>query len=165
VALSACERKGGPPDSGFDTLVKQSMSELEDKASATMHFFRLDLAEWGLDQSTGVITFTAPDGVKATAPAQIIGTYNSDDRSWLWAWDNPSVTDRVKAHSQKVRYYGENHGIAELTTPKLHITEKRAWELTALGCKLNECQGTYRGPAGKTFAFITFGKLELTKTE
>jgi len=111
------------------------------------------------------IVFTSPQGIVATAPAQIAGTYNTDDSTWLWAWDNPSIAEQLTAHATLARQYGERRGIAEPTTRKLNITEDKAWELAALTCKLGNDQGAYRGPSDQTMVFITFGEVTLEKQQ
>jgi hypothetical protein len=110
-----------------------------------------------------VLAFSFADGFRATAPAQIIGTYNSEDHTWLWAWDNPSIDDELKKDALKVRKYGEEHHIERLTMRKWKGTEEDAWAMTALAVKLCGEQGAYRGPAGATYAFIAFGKVTLSK--
>ncbi|MEM7316566.1 MAG: DUF6882 domain-containing protein [Planctomycetota bacterium] len=95
--------------------------------------------------------------------AQIIGSFNTKDNSWLWAWDNPSVLDKLKAHALKLKEYGEEHGIERLTDRKWTGTEDDAWEMAALAVKLCDAQGAYRGPAGSTLIFMTFGKVKMSK--
>jgi hypothetical protein len=95
---------------------------------------------------------------------QIIGTYNTADGTWLWAWDNPSLVKGLARDSQVVREYGRKHGIAPLTTRKLNCDEVDCWEFTALACKLCKAQGAYHGPSGKTRVFMTFGKITMSKT-
>jgi hypothetical protein len=43
-------------------------------------------------------------------------------------------------------------------------SEDEAWSMTALAVKLCNEQGAYRGPAGQTMMFITFGEVQLSKT-
>jgi hypothetical protein len=62
------------------------------------------------------------------------------------------------------RDYGTRRGLAELTTRKLSVSKEKAWELTALACKLGRSQGAYVGPAGTTLVFFTFGEVTLEKT-
>ncbi len=81
--------------------------------------------------------------------------------SWFWGWDHPSVAPALSAHAQQLYAYGKAQGIARLTTRKLSCTEAEAWELTALACKLCDAQGAYRGPAGTTMVFMTFGQVSL----
>ncbi len=107
-------------------------------------------ADWNVDQDQGEIVFTRADGITATAPVQIVGTYNTEIR-------------RMAVHAKRVRDYGKQHGIKRLTTRKLGCSEDDAWELAAVACKLCEAQGAYRGPAGTAFVFLTFGEVTLSK--
>jgi hypothetical protein len=92
---------------------------------------------------------------------QIIGTYNTLDNTWLWAWDHPSVVSALQDHAWKVREYGETNSIDLLTTRKLNCSQTQAWEFTAVACKLCNAQGGYRGPAGTTLVFMTFDNVSL----
>jgi hypothetical protein len=118
---------------------------------------------WSLDQSRGDLLFTFVDGVVATCPAQIVGSFDGADGIWLWAWANPSIADSLKRDSLRVRDYGHQLQIARLTSAEWPCTEADAWAMAALACKLCEAQGVYRGPAGTAFVFMTFGQVELTK--
>ena len=145
------------------TMVARAMEELRIKTASFDRLFQLGRADWQLDQDTGIIEFTSPKGLVATAPAQIVGSFNLDDKTWLWSWDNPSVEPALTAHAKLTQRYGQQRGIPELTTRKMVTTEEKAWEMTALTCKLGGYQGAYRGPAGQTMVFITFGDVQLQK--
>jgi hypothetical protein len=182
VAISGCRGRGGKPpgtesagaatpasaeraegEIPHATMVARSMEELRIKTASFDRLFQIGEADWELDQDKGEIVFASPGGIVATAPAQIAGTYNTDDGTWLWAWDNDSIVETLAAHAKLVREYGGKRKIAELTTRKLKITEEKAWELAALTCKLGDYQGVYRGPAGATMVFITFGEVKMEK--
>jgi Family of unknown function (DUF6882) len=154
---------GEGPD--FPTLLAQSMEELRLKTAAHVGIWHLGEADWDVDQSAGQIVFTAPGGLTATCPVQIIGTYNTADGTWLWGWDHPSVEPALQEHARRVREYGERHRINKLTTQKLRCSEDEAWEFTALACKLGDAQGGYRGSMGPTLVFMTFGEVSLSKTQ
>jgi hypothetical protein len=139
------------------------MEELKAKTAAHDASWHLADADWNVDQDVGDIVFTTPQGIVATAPVQIIGTYNSLDGTWLWSWDNPSIEPALQGHALQLRDYGEKHGIAQLTTRKLACSEDDAWRLTALACKLCGAQGAYRVPADSTYIFMTFGNVTLSK--
>jgi hypothetical protein len=151
-------------DAEYRGLLERSMEELRLKTAAHDAAWQLGEADWAVDQDTGLITFTGKK-VKATAPAQIIGTYNTQDGTWLWGWDHPSVVSTMAEHARRVYEYGEQHGIADLTTRKLACDEMQAWEFTALACHLCEVQGAYRGPAGTALVFMTFGEVTLTQSK
>ena len=147
----------------YVTLLAQSVEELQIKTAAHDGTWHLGEAAWDVDQDAGEIVFTAPNGIIAVCPVQIIGTYNTADGTWLWGWDHPSVEPALQEHARRVRAYGERHGIDRLTTQKLRCSEDEAWEFTALACKLGGAQGGYRGPMGPTLVFMTFGDVSLSK--
>lgn len=150
-------------DAEYRSLVERCMEELRLKTSAHAASWGLGSAtKWAVDQNTGLITFTGPN-VVATAPAQIIGTYNTQDGTWLWGWDHPSVKDNMAEHARRVYDYGEQLGLADITTRKLECSEDKAWELTALACHVCDAQGAYRGPAGTALVFLTFGTVTLSR--
>lgn len=147
----------------FRALLDQSMEELRMKTSGHDATWNISEASWSVDQDVGNVVFATPRGLTVTAPVQIIGTYNTDDGTWLWAWDNPSIEGSLQESSLKVKQYGEQKGIAALTTRRIWCTEEEAWELAALACNLCEAQGAYRGPADATRIFMTFGNVKISK--
>jgi len=148
----------------FGAFLRVCMAELRAKTMGHQTGWGLGKSEnWSLDLSQGDLLFTFVDGVVATCPAQIVGSLDSGDGSWLWAWANPSIPESLQADSLLVRNYGEQHKIERLTSPEWPCTEQEAWCMAALACKLSGAQGVYRGPAGSAYVFITFGKVNLSK--
>lgn len=154
------------PTVDFDTLLEQSMEELRIKTAAHDGVWQLGEADWDIDQDAGTIVFTSPKGITAKCAVQIIGTFNTQDNSWLWGWDHPSVEPALQKHARICRAYGEQHDIDCLTAQKLvDSSEDDGWQLTALACKLAGAQGGYRGRMGSTLVFVTFGQPSLTKSK
>ncbi len=153
------------PEQGreYHTLLARSLEELKQRTAAHDSLFQLGTAAWSADLDQGLIVFTSPGGLKATCTLQIIGTLNTRDGTWLWAWDNPSIDPKLQEHARAVRKYGEEHGLQRFTARKFPCTETAAWEFTAIACKLNGAEGAYRGPAGNTMVFMTYGKVQLSK--
>jgi hypothetical protein len=137
----------------------QAANELHDAA------WHLGEADWNLDQDEGTITFQTPDGITATAPVQIIGTYNTKDGTWLWAWDNTSIRPPLAESARRLRQFGQERGFRRLTTRKLQCSEQDCWEFAALAMRVCGESGAYRGPAGNVRVFATFGEVKLSKTE
>lgn len=144
-------------------LIERAIAELQHKTAALDAVTHFSKAEWTVDQDVGTIIFERDDGIQLSAPVQIIGTYNSADKTWLWAWDNPSIEKPLTRAAAAVQAYGQEHGISSLTTRKISCEEGDCWAFTALGAKLDDAQGAYRGPAGPTYVFMTFGKVEMSK--
>src|SRR4051794_21679031 len=121
----------------FDTLLDRCMEELRAKTAAHDGLWQLSEADWDIDQDAGTIVFTSPKGVVATCPVQIVGTFNTEDDTWLWGWDHPSVDPALQEHARLCLAYGEKHGIDVLTSQKLaDSSEDDGWQFTALACKL-----------------------------
>ncbi|MCT1363657.1 MULTISPECIES: DUF6882 domain-containing protein [unclassified Microbacterium] len=74
---------------------------------------------WDADLAAGTLTFTAnadPTRQLVTR-AHLIATIAPGPRSLLWAWAHPQGDPQGVA--AQLRAYGEQHGIAELTTPEV----------------------------------------------
>lgn len=148
----------------FKKLLETSMADLQVKTAGHRAGWRLgESKRWDLDQSRGDLIFTFSDGVIATCPAQIIGSFDTESRTWLWAWANPSIHDPLKRNSLRVREYGQQNNITRLTTAQWPATEADGWSMAALACKLCDAQGVYRGPAGTSYVFISFSQVNLSK--
>ena len=147
----------------FERELARAMAELQAKLAAHVGIAHIDEAEWELDQHAGTIIVTdRRRGTTATAPVQIIGTYNRDGGTWLWAWKNPSIVGGLTSDAVKLRAYGRGEGYTPLTTAELRCSETDAWELAALAAMVCRRQGAYRGTAGSTLVFVTFGEVTLT---
>ena len=146
----------------FKALLSKSMEELRAKTMGHQVGWGLGKSNrWSLDMSQGDLIFTF-DKVVAKCPAQIVGSLDSTDGSWLWAWANPSIDGPLQRDSLRLRDYGQQLQIDRLTSAEWAATEADAWAMAALAWKLCEAQGAYRGPAGTAFVFITFGRVELS---
>ena len=147
----------------FTALVEASRIHLEVQTLAhqsSWHFGEHE--QWNVDQQEGVLRLTFADGVLAELPAQIVGSFNQSDSSWLWGWANPSIRDSMKHDAEKVRAYGQSHVMPALTTPEWKGDKEQAWNMAAIAAKLCETQGAFCGPSGSTFIFFTFGTVKLS---
>ena len=118
-----------------------------------------------MDQDDCLLRFHFSDRVVAECPAQIIGTFNSDDGTWLWAWANSSIVAEMTVGAEELRSYGEEKGFERLVQPTWSAAETDAWDMAAVACLLLDAQGAYRGPTGSTYVFMTFGEVRLSQSE
>ena len=131
--------------------------------SSTWHFG--EEKTWAADLDTGVIVFSFTDGTTATAQIQVVGTYNTADGTFLWAWDHPSVPEALRKHAALARQWGEKHGLPAFISRKIECTEGDAWSYAAVTNRLANANGVYRGPAGTALFFITFGEVSIARAE
>jgi hypothetical protein len=147
----------------FQAFIEGSMEGLRLQTEAHQGAWHFGEEErWDFAQDTGEIVFTFPDTV-VRAPAQIIGTFDSEAGTWMWAWGNSSISDSLTRDSVRAREYGRQQGIRRLTSASWPGEEMDGWHMAALANRLCETNGVYRGPAGATFVFFTFGEVQISK--
>ena len=99
--------------------------------------------DWSLDQDDGFLRL-GPDLV---LPAQIIGSTSTKDRTWLWAWANPSIADPLCVRAREAARIGREGGVALLVEPELSMDRIADCHLVALAVSgLLDADAYYRGP-------------------
>jgi hypothetical protein len=150
----------------FAALVEASRAHVAALTQAHQGGWRFDQHQrWNLSQETGVLRFSFEDGIVAECPAQAAGSFSESANTWLWAWNNPSVDPALKRDVEKVRAYGQEHGIAHLTVPEWQGDLNDAWSMTAVAVRLCDAQGAFCARVGPMVVFLMFGEVRLSKPE
>lgn len=152
--------------SSYDMALARGREDIQLKTALQMSAFGLGEGgggPWAADLDAGTITLETTRGFVLNAPVQVIGTLDTTNSSWLWGWDHPSVPEPQAEHARIVRDFGAAHGIDRLTTRMIEVNEGEAWDLAALALHLAGAQGAYRGPAGTTLVFMTYGTITVTR--
>lgn len=116
--------------------------------------------QWNLDMDSGQLRLSFADGRELDFPVQVIGTYNTQNGSFMWGWDHPSVPASLRRAAQLVHDYGEEHAIERFTTRTISCSKADAWAITAAAAQLENVSGAYRGDAGGTWTYMTFNVPE-----
>jgi hypothetical protein len=97
------------------------------------------------DLTRGTVTF----GSELTVRAELVGTEATDPGSWMWVWANPSgFPDPVTGAARHARGYGEQNGVAELTTAEVPLDGAPVgYRLTVVTCGLAGGYAFYPAPA------------------
>lgn len=145
----------------LETLLLQGREEVERTSRAHRDRWGLGQARrWVLDQDQGRITWSFEDHV-ASAPAQILGSWNAKVGSFVWSWDNASVTPTLRVAAEQARAFGAQHGVGALTTSPLSLNEEQVRDLVALAFRIAECTGLYHPFDGELATYITFGPVTI----
>ncbi|MEU7335239.1 DUF6882 domain-containing protein [Streptomyces sp. NPDC007074] len=158
------EQQATDPQAELATLVMQGEDMIEQLAAAHRTWGLGTAERWDLNQRTGEIKWTFPDKV-ATAPAQILGSYNRSTSSWMWAWANDSILPSMSRDSEKVRAWAAAHGHSGLSLPRVEVDEETAGTIAAVALRITGAAGFYRGGGGTAFPVITFGPVTLTAAD
>ncbi len=148
-----------------DLTIARAHDEMAILTQTAINTWGLRTAAWNVDLVSGSITFTNSEmGLIVTAPVQVVGTFDTEDNTWLWGWDHPSVSAPLGEHARRVRAFGTQYDLTALTTRKIFASKDDAWEFTALACHLGGGQGGYSGSSGNTRIFMTYGTVTIQRT-
>lgn len=143
-----------------ELVLGRAESEIALKTRLLQGIFDGEEFDWAVDLEAGTIRFTSATKV-VSAPVQVIGTYNTLDGTFLWGWDHPSIPEPRRAAARLAREFGRRQSLPLFTTRLVECTEAQAWRFTAVALYLSGAQGAYRGPAGTTMVFMTFGDMTI----
>jgi hypothetical protein len=143
----------------FIEASRDGLAQQTSAHSATWHLGKEE--RWSADLDTGTIKFHFKNGTTASAPIQVVGTYNKLDGTFLWGWDHPSVPEELRKHAQLAKQWGEKNNVPNFKSRKVRCTEDEAWSFAAVANRLGNANGVYRGPDGNALVYMTFGELKL----
>lgn len=116
--------------------------------------------DWFYDQLTGELTFSKIK--KLIIRYESVGSVSFRSNTWLWAWDNPHLEEKIRSEITKVRDYGIKRDFGKLITPKWEADEYDGWEMTAISAYLMQAKGAYRIPASDNslYSFMLFKEIQ-----
>jgi hypothetical protein len=147
-----------PRSVAFEDLVTRSQRYLIECQERLQREYLLgSWPRYDWSQVTRQLVFSEAGQPKVLADIQFVGSVSIETGTWLWAWDNNSVTAELCAALSTVREYGEIHALPCLTTPKWPADEIDGWEMTGIAASLLRAKGAYRTPdkGGYTYMIMT----------
>lgn len=148
----------------LDTLLMQGR-ELIDRTTRE-HADRWGLGtanRWALDQKDGRIAWSFEDHV-ASAPAQILGSWNGQVSSFVWSWDNDTIAAPLCVSAEEVRAFGVENDVPALCTSPLKLNEEQVRDLVALAFRIGGCTGLYHPYDGVLASYIAFGTVTIEES-
>lgn len=123
----------------------EALHQLIEKQDALRRALGFDTyPRYDYDLSSGTLTFSEEGQAKVVADIQVVGTVGQ--RDWLWSWANDHWPEDRVADLHRVRAFGFEHGIEELTTE--HLIEddlnQLGWQMTAVAARILGAPGAYR---------------------
>ena len=143
----------------IETLLLQGRELIDQTSRAHSERWGLGGARrWVLDQDVGRMTWSFEDHV-ASAPAQILGSWNSKVSSFVWSWDNETIREPLRATAEVVRAFGVENGVPALATSPMKLDEEQVRDLVALAFRVGGCSGLYHPFDGQMATYIAFGPV------
>jgi hypothetical protein len=97
---------------------------------------------------------------RVLAEVQIVGSVNTEDRTWLWSWANPEVDPSLYKDILEVQMLGETRGIEQLTMPFWDGDAVDGWEMTSISAYVLQAEGAYRAAAPQGFTYLVMTTVE-----
>ena len=151
----ARERNWLQNDDLLHDLIESSCRYLEEKQKAFVQNYKLDdYDRWDWSQDTGKLIFSKDGRPMVEADIQFAGSYSTESNSWMWAWANQDLDEKVKAASRKAKEIGEDLGLRQLVAGLWDATEVDGWEMTAVLANAARAIGAYRTPKEGGFTYM-----------
>jgi hypothetical protein len=145
---------------------RAALDELVEKNRRLRREFKLGgWPRYDYDLAAGTVRFSEQGIVRVMAEIEIAGTTSIAGGDWLWAWANTAFPKERSTEAERVRAFGQKHGVAELVQDRLTETRKArvddeleglGWDLTAVMVKVTNVIGAYCPPTRDS------GRLYLT---
>ncbi|MEP6786409.1 MAG: DUF6882 domain-containing protein [Sphingomonadales bacterium] len=134
-----------------------AVHQLQQKNAVLVEDFRIgSWPRYDYDLESRTLTFSEDGHAKVIAEIQVVGTTSENAGNWLWAWDNAHWPSDTVVDALKVRDFGDQHQIAELTKNYVEDDDLNAlgWELTAVAARVCDAVGAYRPPRDEGGGFF-----------
>lgn len=115
---------------------------------------------WDWYQETGKLVFSHEGEPQVEADIHFSGTFSTKSNTWMWAWANESLDEKIKGSSRCVKALGEELGLKQLVAARWSATEVDGWEMTSVLAKKLDAIGTYRTPSDTGFSYMVVTKAK-----
>lgn len=120
----------------FRHLVEAQCREIGESSQRILRDLGIDdpATRWEVTPGQARFTFTRPDGRRCHARYGVVGSWNPETHSWLWAWDFPTSWMPAPALrlARTLHAEGTARGWQALTEPVLYLDEHEAWHMARL---------------------------------
>jgi hypothetical protein len=148
----------------LETLLVQGRDLIDQTTRAHAQRWGLGTAQrWVLDQDAGTITWAFADRI-VSASAQILGSWNSQVGSFVWAWDNETITPQLSLTADQVRAFGVEHDVPALRSSPLKLDEEQVRDLVAVAFGIVGATGLYHPYDGQLATYISFGPVTIEES-
>lgn len=175
-SLYACGNKSGNNSNqklseldtiSFEALSKKAYEYLNQQQDTCNTVYKIGhYQNWYYDQYTGELTFSDSGIKKLIIDYEEVGSLSFKSNTWLWAWANPHLEEKIKSEIGKVRDYGQKRSFERLTNPKWKADQYGGWEMTAIAAYLMKAKGAYRVPSSDSmlYTFMIYKNIRWADT-
>jgi len=144
--------------------VDDCYDELEKKQSTLLEQYKLDAYDsFDYNMTTGRIQYFQGTIVKVEADFIPIGSLNEEDLTWMWAWENPSVTGELREKSISIKKLANRIGDELFENSTFQSNEGTAWEIAAMASNHFNSQGVFAAPLSGLLIFLSLSNITVVE--
>jgi len=146
----------------FENLSKKAYEYLNKQQDICNNVYNIGAYQnWYYDQLTGELTFSNNGVKKLIIDYEEVGSVSEVTNTFLWAWANPHLEEKIKSEIVKVKEFGLKRNFDKLIDAKWKADQYDGWEMTAIASYLLKTKGAYRVPntENKLFSFMIFKNI------
>ncbi len=118
-----------------------------------------------LNEATGQLIFSdVSQTPRVMASVQVVGSVNTEDRTWLWSWASPEADPSLCKDILEVRMLGEAREIEQLKTAFWQGDAVDGWEMTSITAYVLQAAGAYRAATPTGFTYFVMTSIESIPT-
>lgn len=129
----------------INAFAAEAWDALETAQAAFERDFDLEGRGWQLDQEEATITLSAEGKAPLVFDAVAVGSLAQ--KTWMWAWANDSILDKLSEESAALKQLTESSGLKFFAQPVWEdAVEDDAWNAAAIALKVLGGTAVYRCP-------------------
>lgn len=147
-------------DDEFQIYIDTCFDELERKQQYLIDNYDLgnfDRFEYDFEKEE--IYFLNNGIIEVQANIIPIGSFNSDSKTWMWAWANEAFPEKLREKSANLKQLELITGFEIFGNEMADIDEDMTWEIAGMALNHLDFQGVYRGPANNTEYYYAMEKI------
>ena len=147
-------------DEEFQAFIDACFAELERKQQYLVDTFGFgSFDRFNYDFNIEEIYLLKNEDVLVKAKIIPIGSFNTENSTWLWGWANEAFPENHRAKAAKLKELEKITGFEMLGDKVAEIDEDMAWEIAGMALNLLGFEGVYRGPANQTDYYYAMDKV------
>ena len=142
-------------DEQFDLFIDTCYNEMEQKQNSLFDQYGLGRFErYWLDGDKRTLDFLDNDAIQISFKVTYIGTWAHIRNTWMWGWNNESLTEEIKMESSVLKELMHKTGYDLFNSNGFECDEPMAYELTATAINHLNAIGMYRIPGERSHLFL-----------
>jgi hypothetical protein len=145
----------------YDDWCDEAFAAFQAKQQKITDAYRLeDWVRYDYDAHACTLTFSDANGPRVVADIQVVGSIGDDD--WMWGWANDNWPAQSTDVMHRVRDFGVQNGIEELTSDFLVSDDLPGlgWMLAAIATRVLDAEGAYRAPGDPGAVYLLIRSLK-----